>query len=81
MGGLGADTFVLRQGEGVDVIRDFDASEGDRIQLSGGLTVDDLIITPFRSRGATLSVNGEDIAIIRNGEFENITPEIFTEVQ
>lgn len=80
LGGLGADTFVLRQGEGLDVIRDFDASEGDLIQLSGGLTVDDLTITPFRSTGATLSVNGEDIAIIRNGGFENITPEIFTEV-
>ena len=80
-GGAGADIFVLRQGEGVDVIRKFSARNSDIIQLSGGLTVDDLTITPFRRRGATLSVNGEDIAIIRKGGFENITPDIFAEVE
>ncbi|MGD1699257.1 FG-GAP-like repeat-containing protein [Dapis sp. BLCC M229] len=80
LGGKGADTFVLRLDEGVDVISDFDIKDGDIIQLSGGLSVDDLTITPFRNKGATLSVDGEDIAILRNGGFENITPDIFTEV-
>ncbi len=35
-GGTGADTFVWQKGDfGHDVIKDFDASEGDRIDLSG----------------------------------------------
>lgn len=78
IGGTGADTFVLRQGEGVDVIRDFDITEGDRIQLSGGLTFEDLTITPFGRGGATLSVGDETLAIVRNGVFADITPEAFT---
>lgn len=77
IGGSGADTFVLRQGEGVDVIRDFDITEGDRIQLSGGLTFDDLTITSFGRGGATLSVDGDTLAIVRNGVFADITPEAF----
>lgn len=34
-GGAGADTFFFLKGEGKDVIRDFDAAEGDRIRLDG----------------------------------------------
>jgi hypothetical protein len=36
-GGDGSDTFVLAAGEGTDVIRDFELSEGDQIGLAGGL--------------------------------------------
>lgn len=34
-GGADADTFVFAKGDGKDVIRDFDAAEGDRIDLGG----------------------------------------------
>ncbi|MFC3071441.1 M10 family metallopeptidase C-terminal domain-containing protein [Phenylobacterium soli] len=37
-GGTGADTFRAFNGEGVDVINDFNAAEGDRIQLDPGTT-------------------------------------------
>jgi Ca2+-binding RTX toxin-like protein len=36
-GNDGSDTFVLAAGEGTDVIRDFELSEGDQIGLAGGL--------------------------------------------
>ncbi|HEY0833273.1 MAG TPA: calcium-binding protein [Azospirillum sp.] len=35
-GGAGADRFVLTQGGGRDTVSDFNAAEGDRLQLSGG---------------------------------------------
>lgn len=38
-GGDGADRFVLLAGEGADVILDFDAAEGDVVQLQAGTTV------------------------------------------
>ncbi len=34
-GGAGADIFVFRAGAGMDVIADFNAAEGDRIELQG----------------------------------------------
>lgn len=34
-GGAGADTFIFGRNEGKDVVRDFDAAEGDRIDLKG----------------------------------------------
>ena len=36
-GGLGADRFVLRAGTGADVVTDFSAASGDRIQLAPGV--------------------------------------------
>lgn len=49
-GGAGADTFVFGVGDGLDLVTDFDASEGDRLQLDdalwgGGLTAAQVIAT------------------------------------
>ena len=37
-GGAGADRFVIGGGTGIDTITDFNAEEGDRLQIQAGLT-------------------------------------------
>lgn len=42
-GGTGADIYAFRTGDGTDTIKDFNAAEGDKLDLSGtGLTFSDL---------------------------------------
>ncbi|MBP2314226.1 Ca2+-binding RTX toxin-like protein [Azospirillum soli] len=65
-GGGGADVFVFGQrfagglGDGHDVITDFNAAEGDRIQLKGGLTY-------------TLTANGAGDAVIVFSSNDDVT--------
>lgn len=49
-GGRGADTFIFGRNEGKDVVRDFDAAEGDRIDLEG--------------QAYTVSANSEGFAML-----------------
>ncbi len=37
-GGLGADTFTIFDGAGVDRVIDFSSAEGDRVRIEGGGT-------------------------------------------
>ncbi len=48
-GGPDADQFVLRNDEGRDVIRDFNLTEGDKVVLAGGLTVEQLSLESDRN--------------------------------
>lgn len=66
MGGEGRDTFVLGVGKGPDQILDFKPGE-DVIALSGGLTFEQLQISP-NATNATLSFvsTGEDIGFLAN---------------
>ena len=41
-GGSGSDTFVLNAGRGYDVVKDFNAAEGDKLALPGKLSFDKL---------------------------------------
>lgn len=61
-GGAGADTFIFRINEGDDVIRDFNAAQGDRIDLGGqSYTVfesDDGLAMLELSGGGSVKLNG-----------------------
>lgn len=59
-GGTGADRFVVSSGDGADSIADFNAAEGDRIQLRGGLTY-------------TVSANGAGNAVIAFSTSDSVT--------
>jgi len=65
-GGSGADTFVMEAvKQGIDVIRDFDANEGDVLDISGLLqnydpvqqAIDDFVFTRDEGGGTVLSVD------------------------
>jgi len=58
VGGQGADVFAIRAGAGVDVVRDFNIAEGDRIQLDLGSSY-------------TLTASGAD-AVLQVGDAELI---------
>ncbi|MFC3067977.1 NF038122 family metalloprotease [Phenylobacterium soli] len=70
-GGAGADTFRAFNGEGADVITDFTASEGDRVQLDPGTTYTtaqvgaDTVIT--LGGGASLTLQGVTLADLPSG--------------
>jgi serralysin len=71
-GGAGADTFHLRVGDGQDVVVDFNAAEGDRVQLDPGVTYtetqvgSDTVITLLGS-GDTLTLQGVDSSSLPAG--------------
>jgi Ca2+-binding RTX toxin-like protein len=76
-GGAGADTFVFRTGDGTDTITDFNAAEGDRLDLTGvaafhGLS--DLIIT--RAGSNTIITLGSGL-VLENVASETLAPEQF----
>lgn len=72
-GGAGADTFIFLKGEGNDVIRDFNAAQGDRISLGGQTyTVtsnDDGFALLHLSGGGTIVLNGIAADDILSGWF------------
>lgn len=72
-GGAGADTFIFLKGEGNDVIRDFNAAQGDRISLGGQTyTVtsnDDGFALLHLSGGGTVVLNGIAADDILSGWF------------
>ncbi|NEQ95957.1 MAG: hypothetical protein F6K30_04375 [Cyanothece sp. SIO2G6] len=81
IGGKGADQFVLRLGEGADVIRALRLRQGDQIILADGLTFGDLTIDRFRRKGARLSVDGEELAVVRSTSLSAInTADAFVEI-
>src|SRR5690606_24919320 len=65
-GGSGADTFVWKAGDyGNDVIKDFKAAEGDRIDLKdllgheSGKTIDNFLKMSFADGSTTLQISSE----------------------
>lgn len=69
-GGMGADTFVLSNGAGTDTITDFNATEGDRIALSGGLTFGKLTFaqgTDFDAGNTFIRNTSNDLVAVLNG--------------
>ncbi|MCU0568040.1 MAG: SBBP repeat-containing protein [Oculatellaceae cyanobacterium Prado106] len=80
VGGLGADTFVLSRRGGTDAIVDFSLEEGDRLALSGTLTLKEIQIvqgTGFNVNN-TLIQNGENtLAILQGISANQITPSAF----
>ena len=65
-GGGGADKFVLSLNSGFDTIRDFRIGE-DKIALSGGLTLEQLLI----SSGSTFGYSSDDTIIAVSGSSSN----------
>nr|WP_246513189.1 PQQ-dependent sugar dehydrogenase [Azospirillum picis] len=59
-GGAGADLFAFAAGSGQDLITDFNAAEGDRLRLQGGL-------------GYTLTSNGAGEAVIAFSDQDAVT--------
>ncbi|MEB3884892.1 calcium-binding protein, partial [Lyngbya sp. CCY1209] len=70
-GGDGADTFILAPENGPDLVVDFDASEGDRIGLGGGLTVEDVSLEAIVFEGldatSVLDADGSVLAVVLGG--------------
>ncbi|MBX9775705.1 MAG: cadherin domain-containing protein [Xanthobacteraceae bacterium] len=76
-GGSGADTFVIGAGGGIDLITDFNAAEGDKIDFTGiagvyGLA--DLTVTEYRGNTTIALARGEGVV------FRNISSETLTDV-
>jgi Ca2+-binding RTX toxin-like protein len=61
-GGAGADTFIFKNNEGDDVIRDFNAAQGDRIDLGGqtytAFENDEGLAVLELSGGGSVTLNG-----------------------
>jgi hypothetical protein len=60
-GGAGADTFLVFAGSGVERIEDFDAAEGDRLMIEGGLGYSVLQLGP------NVAVQADDVLILLVG--------------
>jgi Ca2+-binding RTX toxin-like protein len=76
-GGRGNDTFVIASGEGTDEINDFILSQGDKIGLADGLTIDD-IYTSGNSIFAV--VDNEELAFLKGINTNNLPDSAFVEV-
>ncbi len=78
-GGDGADTFVFETGDKWDIIRDFDSSEGDRIDLSGMTEVTDWADLKanhlFDFGGGDSAIYGisGDLIVLRNVDHDDLT--------
>lgn len=70
VGGAGADAFVFTskaRSEGVDRIMDFNASEGDVIQIKEkGFDVNSTRLFTFQLSTGELSFDGQQIATLEN---------------
>lgn len=79
----GADRFVFGAGYGRDTILDFDAGEGDTIDLSNAAGIDsfiDLTTNHVADAGANLRITAADgsVLVIRNIEVEALAEEMFS---
>lgn len=69
-GGAGADTFHTFSGAGLDVVTDFNAAEGDRVQVDPGTTYtvaqlgDDVVI----------DMGGDDAMFLKNVKLSTLPP-------
>ncbi|MBO9997505.1 MAG: hypothetical protein J7641_00630 [Cyanobacteria bacterium SID2] len=77
MGGEGNDIFVLKLGDGSDVIVDFES--GDRIGLAEGLTFADLILSQS-GNDVTVSFNNELLGTITSVSLSTISSDRFTAI-
>ncbi len=74
-GGMGADTFILAMGEGMDTITDFEVGV-DMIGLADGLMVEDLTMMSSGS-GAVIELGDESLAVITGVAVEALTEDSF----
>jgi hypothetical protein len=71
IGGIGEDTFAFREGDGVNLVLDFEVGI-DRIRLAEGLRFEQLSIT--QGTGVTnISVGGELLVVLNNVDASMIT--------
>ena len=78
-GGSGADTFVIGSGGGIDLITDFNAEEGDKIDLSGiagAHSLADLMVTEHRGNTTIMLASGEGV-VLRNVASDTLTDDLF----
>ena len=72
--GNGNDSFVLRAGDGSDIITDY-VIGSDRLLLADGLTADDLTFS-----GSDIFAGDEKLATLNNVNASNLRPFNFTEI-
>ena len=72
--GNGNDSFVLRAGDGADIITDYSIGS-DRLLLADGLTADDLTFS-----GSDILVGDETLVTLNNVNASNLRPFNFTEI-
>lgn len=79
VGGTGADTFVIAADGGIDTIADFRLSEGDRIELTGGLSFGNLTLTQSGSNTLVIAET-ETLAILTGVQANTLSAANFTVV-
>ena len=67
-GGAGADTFHSFSGAGLDVVTDFNAAEGDRVQLDAGTSY----TTSQQGADVIVDLGGGDELILRNTQLSTL---------
>ncbi len=76
IGGTGSDTFVLNRGRGFNVVKDFNALEGDKIALPKGLSFEKLTLTQIGS-DTLIQREHHKIGLLLGVQASSITADIF----
>lgn len=78
-GGSGADTFVIGAGGGIDLVTDFNADEGDKIDftgIAGVYSLADLTVTAYRGNTTITLASGEGV-VLRNVASDTLSDDLF----
>lgn len=75
-GGAGKDVFIYRAGEGNDVITDYSASQGDKIQIVNGT----IKSTTYKNNDVIYKI-GSNTLTIKNAKNQNISKEYIDDTQ
>jgi Ca2+-binding RTX toxin-like protein len=78
-GGAGSDTFVLGRGRGLNLVKDFNAAEGDKLALPGKLNFDKLSFTQ-KGQNTVISQGDRKIATLFGVKADSIGANDFVTV-
>ncbi|HEY9641969.1 MAG TPA: calcium-binding protein [Coleofasciculaceae cyanobacterium] len=76
VGGTGSDIFVLNRGRGHNIVKDFNALEGDKLALPRGLTFDKLTITQI-GNDTLIEREHHKVGLLLGVQASSITADVF----